>query len=123
MAASWREAQSELERSSDAVAEYVLRVLEGHRVAADRINDLLENFTNEQIQEREEELHKKLARLLPDLPLVQTIAVSRPDGLMLLTANVYPVPRNTVIADREGSRPEKAGCAAHACEQGERRTP
>jgi PAS domain S-box-containing protein len=102
--ATWREAESELARSSDAIAEYVLRVLDAHGVAADRVNDLLENFTNDQIQEREEELHKRLARLLPDLPLVQTIAVSRPDGLMLLTANVYPVPPNTIISDREWIR-------------------
>ena len=86
----------------------MLRVFEGHRVAADRVNDLLENLTNEQIQEREDELHTKLARLLPDLPLVQTVAVSRPDGLMLLTANVYPVPPNTVIPDREWIRDLKS---------------
>lgn len=89
------EPERELSRSADAVAEYVLRVFDGHRVAADRVNDLLENFSNEEIREREQELHLKLARLLPKLPLVQTIAVSRPDGLMLLTANVYPVPPNT----------------------------
>jgi PAS domain S-box-containing protein len=102
--ATWREAESELTRSSDAVAEYVLRVLDAHRVAADRVNDLLENFTNEQIQQHELQLYWRLARLFPDLPLVQTIAISTPDGLMLLTANVYPVPPNTIIADREWIR-------------------
>jgi PAS domain S-box-containing protein len=101
---NWREAERELSRSADAVAEYVLRVLDGHRVAADRANDILEPYSNEQIQQREAELHERLAQLLPDFPLVQTIAVSRPDGLMLVTANVYPVPPNTVIADREWIR-------------------
>ena len=71
---------------------------------ADRVNDLLEHLANEQIQEREHELHLKLAGLLPDLPLVQTIAVNRPDGLVLFTANVYPVPPNTRIPDREWIR-------------------
>lgn len=102
--ATWSEAERELSRSADAVAEYVLRVFEGHRVAADRVNDLLENFTNDQIQEREHELHTKVARLLPDLPLVKTVAVSRPDGLLLFTANVYPVPPDTWIPDREWIR-------------------
>ena len=102
--ANWAEAERELSRSADAVAEYLLRVFDAHRVAADRVNDLLEHLANEQIQERERELHLKLAGLLPDLPLVQTIAVSRPDGLMLFTANVYPVPPNTWIPDREWIR-------------------
>jgi hypothetical protein len=102
--ATWVEAERELSRSADAVAEYVLRVFDGHRVAADRVNDLLENMTNEEIQARERELHLKLARFLPGLPLVQTIAVSTYDGLMLLTANVYPVPPNTRIPDREWIR-------------------
>ena len=114
---TWAEAERELSRSADAVAEYVLRVFEGHRVAADRVNDLLENLTNEQIQERERELHNKVARLLPDLPLVQTVAVSRPDGLMLFTANVYPVPPNTWIPDREWIRDlKKVRRAPHACQ-------
>jgi two-component sensor histidine kinase len=102
--ANWHEAERELSRSADAVAEYVLRVLEGHRVAADRANDVLAPYTNEQIQERERELHERLSQLLPDFPLVQTLAVSRPDGLMLVTANVYPIPSNTIIADREWIR-------------------
>jgi len=99
--AAWRGAGRELARSADAVGEYMLRVLDGHRVAADRVNDLLDHLSNAQIQEQEAALHQRLAQLLPDLPLVQTIAVLRPDGLMLLTANVYPVPRESYFADRE----------------------
>ncbi len=106
--AAWREADRELARSSDAVGEYVLRVLDGHRVAADRVNDLLDHLSNEQIQAQESALHQRLARLLPDLPLVQTIAVLDPDGLMLLTANVYPVPRESYFADREWVRDLKS---------------
>jgi hypothetical protein len=99
--AAWLQAENELRRSADAVGEYVLRVLDGHRIAADRVNDLLQYHSNEQMQANEEQLHTQLARLLPSLPLVQTIAVLRPDGLMLLTANVYPVPRDTYFGDRE----------------------
>jgi PAS domain S-box-containing protein len=81
-----------------------LRVLDGHRVAADRVNDLLEHLSNEQIQAQEEALHRRLLRLLPDLPLVQSITVLDPDGLLLLTANVYPVPHRSYFADREWVR-------------------
>ena len=106
--AAWREAERELTRSSDAVGEYVLRVLDGHRVAVDRVNDLLEHLSNEQIQAQEGALHQRLARLLPDLPLVETITVLGADGLMLLTANIHPVPRESYFADREWVRDLKS---------------
>ena len=96
--ATWAEAERELGRSADAVAQYVLRVFDGHRVGADRVNDLLENLTNEQIQSREQELHLKLARLLPGLPLVQTIAVSRPDGLGGMVERKWEIDGLTLVA-------------------------
>jgi two-component sensor histidine kinase len=101
---AWREAERELLRSSDAVGEYVLRVLDGQQVAADRVNDLLRGMSNQQIKELERPLHQQLAALLPDLPLVETIAVLDAKGLLLLTANVYPVPRDAYFADQEWVR-------------------
>ena len=101
---AWIQAEAELRRSADAVGEYVLRILDGHRMVADRVNDLLQYHSNEQIQSNEASLHQQLVRLLPSLPLVQTIAVLRPDGLMLLTANVFPVPENSYFDDREWVR-------------------
>jgi two-component sensor histidine kinase len=109
---TWREAERELVRSADAVGEYVLRVLDGHRLAADRVNDLLQGVSNRQMQELEPALHKQLAELLPDLPLVQTIAVLDADGLLLLTANVFPVPRPSYFSDREWVRELKSADTA-----------
>jgi PAS domain S-box-containing protein len=106
----WRQTERELARSADATAEYSLRVLETHRLAADRINDLLSGLSDADIRDRELELHHRLRAIIPSLPLVQTVAVLARDGYPLLTGNVYPVPRDRDFKDREWvrdlSRPE-----------------
>src|SRR5689334_7714702 len=102
--AVWLETEQELARSADATAEYSLRVLEGHRLAAERVNDLLAGLSDDEIRARELELYQRLRDLLPSLPLVQTVAVSDRDGVMLVTANVFPVPRDQSFRDREWVR-------------------
>jgi hypothetical protein len=102
--AIWQQTERELARSADATAEYSLRVLEAHRLAADRVNDLLSGLADDAIRNREHELHQKLRALIPSLPLVQTVAVLDRDGYPLLTGNVYPVPRDRQFNDREWVR-------------------
>ncbi|HEX2115462.1 MAG TPA: HWE histidine kinase domain-containing protein [Alphaproteobacteria bacterium] len=101
---TWRAAERELLRSADAAAQYSLRVLDAHRLAADRVNDLLRGLSDAEIRAREKELHDQLRALIPSLPLVQTVAVLDRGGFLLLTANVYPVPRNRDFRDREWVR-------------------
>ncbi|MDO9710693.1 HWE histidine kinase domain-containing protein [Paracraurococcus lichenis] len=97
----WESAGRELQRGADAGAEYALRVTEGQRLAGDLANDLLRGLSDAEIRAREAELHESLRALLPRLPLVQTIAMSDRDAHMLVTANIYPVPRDVSIQDRE----------------------
>ena len=108
---AWREAERESTRSADAAGEYVSRVLDGHRIAADRVNDLLQGVSNRQMRELERTLHEQLAALLPELPMVETISVVDADGQLLLTANTFPVPRVN-LSDREWVRDLKAAEAA-----------
>lgn len=63
----WKQAETELSRTADAAAEYSLRVLDGHRLALDRVNDLLRGLLDDDIRARELELHNALRRLLPRL--------------------------------------------------------
>jgi PAS domain S-box-containing protein len=95
------DAEKELSRTADAAAEYSLRVLEAHRLALARVNDVLKGLSDADIHARERELHEQLRRLVPDIPLIQTIAVNDRHGGILLTANVYPVPRDVTVRDRE----------------------
>ncbi len=104
---AWREAERELTRSADAATEYVSRVLDGQRLAADRVNDLLQGVANHQMQELERPLHLQLAALLPELPMVGTISIVDTSGRLLLSANMYPAQRDD-LSDREWVRDLKA---------------
>ena len=97
----WSEAERDVLRGAEAAAEYTLRVLEAHRLAAGRVNELLRGLSDDDIRNREQELHAGLRRLLPDLPLVQTVVVLDRDGRLLVTGNIYPVPRDQTFNDRE----------------------
>lgn len=98
---AWSDATLALVRDAEVLAEYGFRVLEGHRVVADRVNDLLRGLSDQEIRDRERELHDQLRALIPDLPLVQTVAVLDRHGAILVTGNVYPVPREQRFNDRE----------------------
>jgi len=102
---AWRQAwdisERELVHVADAGAEYVRRVLDGNRFAAARVNDLLRGLTDDEIRAREAELHAALRRMIADMPPVATAYVGDRNGRLLLSATVYPVPRDVDVADRE----------------------
>ena len=98
---AWTSAERELARSAEAAAEYALRVHGGHRLAGDVANDLLRDLSDEDIRLHERDLHEELARLLPRMPLVQTIAISDRQARLLLMAHHYPVPRDITLEGRE----------------------
>ncbi len=98
---AWSEAEKELSRTADAAAEYSLRAFETHRIALAQVNQVLGGLSDDNIRTRERDLHEQLKRLVPEIPLIQTIAVNDRHGGVLLTANVYPVPRDVTVVDRE----------------------
>ncbi len=111
---SWRvalrNAEQEVVRTADAVSEYTRRTLDGQRVAVDRINDLLRGLSDEDIRAQERQLHERLRAVVAELPQAQTAYVGDRQGRLLVSASVYPVPREAELADREWnqalSRPE-----------------
>jgi signal transduction histidine kinase/CheY-like chemotaxis protein len=99
-ASTWKAAEAELVQTSDAAAEYARRLLDGHKAAADRVNDLLRGLSDAEIRAREQDLHDALRAMVPNLPQVPTAYVSDRHGRLLLSASVYPVP-DVDISDRE----------------------
>ncbi|MCX7376086.1 MAG: ATP-binding protein [Alphaproteobacteria bacterium] len=97
---TWDSARSELSHAADSAAEYMRRVLDGHRAAADRVNDLLRGLSDEEVRAQEAALHARLRAIVPELPQVSTAYVSDQAGMLLLSASMAPVPRIS-IADRE----------------------
>ncbi len=97
----WRETQAEMERAAGGAAEYARRVLDSHRMAVDRVNDLLRGLSDEEIRAREAELHAALRSLIKDTPQAQTAYVLDRTGHLLVSAGTFPVMRDLSFTDRE----------------------
>lgn len=91
---TWQDATLQLGRTANATAEYASRVLSGYVVAAGRINDIVGSLTDDEIRQREPELHRALAQLVTELPQAQEGFVLNRQGRPLVAARVFPVPRD-----------------------------
>jgi two-component system NtrC family sensor kinase len=97
----WQQAESELARTADAVVEYAGHLLDGHRLLADRVDDLLRGLTDEEIRAAEAELHAALRRMATERPWLLTLYAIDAEGRPLVSANVFPVPRDADLRDRD----------------------
>ncbi len=98
---AWRQAEAELARTADAAAEYAAHLLDAHLLLADRVDDLLRGMTDDEIRAREGELHAVLQRMAAERPWLLTLYAIDADGRPLVSANVFPVPRDADLRDRD----------------------
>lgn len=99
---TWTAAEADLRQGAAGVAEYGLRVLTLHGVAAGRMDALLRGLSDEHIRAREAELHAELKRLVDEIPETEAGYVVARDGTALVGANIFPVPRTSrPAADRD----------------------
>ncbi|WP_237213448.1 PAS domain-containing protein [Falsiroseomonas oryziterrae] len=99
---TWIAAEDDLRQGAAAVAEYGLRVLTLHGVAAGRIDALLRDLSDAEIREREAELHAELKRLVDEIPQTEAGYVLDRHGSVLVSANIFPVPQAAGLAvDRD----------------------
>ena len=105
---AWQEtlegARRELSREADSAAASALRILEGQRLVANVINEILHGLGDEEIRAREAELHARIAAVLRRLRTVQTAIVVDRQGRLLVTATVHPAPRELDYSGREWFR-------------------
>jgi PAS domain S-box-containing protein len=105
---AWQEtlegARRELSREADSAAASALRILEGQRLVANVINEILHGLADEEIRAREAELHARIAAVLRRLPTVQTAIVVDRHGTLLVTATQFPAPRELDYSSREWFR-------------------
>jgi PAS domain S-box-containing protein len=97
----WRQAEAELARTADAAAEYAARLLEGHLLLADRVDDLIRGLTDEEVRAREAELHASLRHMAVTRPWLLTLYAIDAEGRPLVSANVFPVPHDADLQDRD----------------------
>lgn len=96
----WRQAQTDLTHTVDIAAEHAAHLLDGHALLADRVDDLLRGLTDQQIREREAELHATLRNIAAAHPSVLSLYATDAEGRFLVGANVFPMPGSAAIRDR-----------------------
>ncbi len=99
--AVWEDASSDMLRAAKSVAEYGARTLESYSVTAGRLNDRLHGLSDAEIRQEEEALHQELRRMGSELSQTDVTSVIDRNGYSLLASNIFPVPRNSSLADRE----------------------
>lgn len=99
--AVWSNAAAELRHAADAGAEYGMRVLAGYSLAADRLNDLVRGMSDAEIRAHERELHEALRALVSDLPQAEAGSVVDRQGSLLVSTDLFPVPRQPTVPDRD----------------------
>ncbi len=97
----WKDAKSDMQRSAISAAEYGKRTLEGYAVAAGRLNDRLRGISDEDVRGNEASLQADLKKMLSDLSQSELAYVIDRKGYPLVATNLYPVPRNRSLADRD----------------------
>jgi PAS domain S-box-containing protein len=98
----WADATTEVEQAAATIAEYGQRELTLLAVAAGRIDALLRGLSDEQISAREAELHAAFKALVDEIPGTDAGYVLDRHGAVLVSANIFPVPRGaTPSADRD----------------------
>lgn len=96
-----RDARTELKHTAEAVKEFTARAFDGTSLLADRVDDLLRDSTDEDISNHEEEFHGAMKRIILTRPDVLTLYAIASDGRPLVSANIYPVPANSSLYDRD----------------------
>jgi two-component system NtrC family sensor kinase len=109
---SWRQANLELSRSADALAEYALRVLDGQRLLLDRTAELVQGLSDRDLRLLEHELRSEFHQVIAGLPQVQTVAAFDSRGHLLVSGHGGRVPRDATVADRDFFREIFTGGAA-----------
>ncbi len=96
----WQQAKADLANTADIAAEYVAHLLDSHALQADRVDDLLRGLTDQQIREREGELHAALHNMAAAHPSVSSLYAADVNGRLLVGASVFPMPQGSTIQDR-----------------------
>jgi PAS domain S-box-containing protein len=98
---AWQDAERDLQRAADAGAAAGLRILEGQRLAADVVNEMLRGLSDAEIRAREAELHQRIVAMVRSQPLIQSVIVADRMGRPLVSARAYPVPQHLDYSRQE----------------------
>jgi signal transduction histidine kinase len=99
--AAFQNAAANLVQATTVGAEHAVKVLDTHKLVAARIDELVAGLSDEQIREREQSLHERMAGQIRGLQQVETAWVEDAAGHPLVTATVYPADRTLDLSDQD----------------------
>ena len=99
--AALSDAERDLLRTSEVSREHASKIFEGQSQVVDRVNDLVRGMDAESISRSEQPLHEAFARIVARLPQVQSVLLVDRDGRPLVSAGVYPVPKDVTLKERD----------------------
>ncbi|MBC7736289.1 MAG: PAS domain-containing protein, partial [Candidatus Saccharibacteria bacterium] len=97
----WENAAGDMNRSAQSAAEYGKRTLEGYSIAAGRLNDRLRGMSDEDIRRNEQPLQAELKTMMAETSQSDLAYVIDRNGYPLVATNLYPVPRQSSLLDRD----------------------
>ncbi|MGH6727924.1 MAG: ATP-binding protein [Pseudolabrys sp.] len=96
-----RVADERINRSLDILNEHALKVLQTIERTFAEIDEIVRGMSDDDIRMNEEPLHDRLRRIVDALPQLQGIAIMDRTGHPLVSANLFPVPRDLDLSDRD----------------------
>jgi two-component system, NtrC family, sensor kinase len=105
----WKERESSTQRTARIVSEHALKLFDTNEVLLQRLGDLVEGLSDQQVTAAEAALNAKLLKMVAGLPQVQSVWVVDADGHPLLTNRFMPVPRGLDLSERQWFQAHKNG--------------
>ena len=109
----YAEARLRLDRSVRIAQEHALKIFETNQMLLQRMLDLTDKRTDEELLARSEEIYHRLVSMSYGLAQVQGLYVNSADGRSLGTSRVHPPPRQIDYRDREWYVVHRSGQGPH----------
>jgi two-component system NtrC family sensor kinase len=105
----FRDARQTLEGHSRIAQEHALKLLETNEMLLERMLDLVDDVSDEQLLARSEELHRRLKAMSESLPQVRALFINGADSRSLASTVGFPPRRDLLFVDRAWYQTHRAG--------------
>jgi len=96
---SIEEARGRLDYLARAAQEHAARAMERNDLVLQEMARLLKDDSDAQVRAREAQLHEVATAMLLRLPHIRSLSVWSPEGRLLVSTLLFPVPRSLALAD------------------------
>jgi two-component system NtrC family sensor kinase len=96
-----KDAEHDLQRTSEVASENAEKVFDSQVQLAERVNDLTSGLDADAVRALERPLHDTLNSVVARLPHVASILIASKSGKPLVSAEIFPVPRDVDLRGRD----------------------